>query len=64
MTQQQTKFIRIDVARCPKCGPKRAFRYKGRDYDLPVTVDMAVAERTPWRCLCGGKIDLQVEIVE
>lgn len=59
------KFVRIDEARCPNCGPKGAFRFKGREYPLPVTLDMAVVEQTPWRCGdCRNKIDLQVEVVE
>ena len=56
-------FVRIDRARCQKCGPKRALRVRGLDHNLPVTVDMEIAERTPWKCECGAKIDLEVEVV-
>lgn len=57
-------FVRIDEARCKKCGPKRALRVNGREYDLPVTTDAVIVERTPWRCECGQKIALEVEMVE
>ena len=64
----ETKFVRIDEARCKRCGPKRAVRVKLGERiiqrDLPATMDMAVVERTPWRCECGQKIDLEVEVVE
>ena len=42
-------------------------KLKGRvsEYELPVTMDMAVIERTPWRCgTCGGNILLEVSEVE
>ena len=66
MVQQRTRFVRIDAAHCPRCGNyKRALRVNGQEYDLPVTMDMAVVERTPWRCgKCRGKIRLDVEVVE
>ena len=61
----RTKFIRIDRARCPRCGDKGALKVRGQEYNLPVTVDMAIAERTPWLCGdCRRKIDLTVEEVE
>jgi hypothetical protein len=59
-----TKFIRIDEANCPRCGPKGAMVVKGHRYAMPVTMDMAVVERTPWKCECGEKIKLEVEVVE
>lgn len=63
-----TKFIRIDRAYCRKCGDKCALRVKQGlrtiERDLPVTVDAEVAEHTPWRCECGQKIELDVEMVE
>lgn len=60
-----TQFIRIDRARCKGCGDKRALKIRGREYDLPIIVDMRAAERTPWRCGdCRGKIDLDVVMVE
>jgi len=63
MTAPKT-FVRIDEARCPNCGPKRAFRHRGREYDLPITMDAVVVERSPWKCECGKKIQLEVEMVE
>lgn len=66
MTTRQ--FVRIDRAHCKNCGDKRALRVKQGvrviERDLPVTIDAGVVEHTPWRCQCGGKISLDVEIVE
>ena len=64
------RYVRIDAARCKRCGgkPRLRIRQNGRvrEYELPVTMDMAVVERTPWLCgTCGGKIILDVsEVVE
>ena len=68
MTRAPTKFVRIDRAHCKKCGDKRAMRVQQGlrvvERDLPVTVDADIVERTPWRCICGGRISLDVEVVE
>ena len=63
-----TKFVRIDRARCRNCGDKRALRVRQGlrivQRDIPVTVDAAVVERTPWRCECGRQVELDIEVVE
>lgn len=58
------QFVRIDRARCKRCGDKDALRIRGRDYPLPVTLDMDVVERTPWRCGCRQPVTLEVEVVQ
>lgn len=63
-----TQFVRIDRAYCKNCGDKRALRVKQGlrviERDIPVTLDAAVVERTPWRCQCGKQVELDVVIVE
>ena len=67
-TETQKQFVRIDRAYCKNCGDKRALRVKQGvrviERDIPVTVDAAVVERTPWKCECGKQIQLDVEVVE
>ncbi len=65
MMQAPPKFLRILEARCPGCGPKESLLYRGRRYELPIIVDMARAEHTPWRCGdCRQRITLEAEEVE
>lgn len=71
------KFVRIDAAHCPSCGPKTDFLLKtsrhpeGQRYPLPVTLKAEVVERSPW--ICGDcqarydvrrRLELDVEVVE
>ena len=72
MTTAPTHFVRIDRAHCKNCGDKRALRVnvgsvhmpKIIERDIPVTLDAAVVERTPWRCQCGLQVSLDIEVVE
>ena len=69
MIQPIKRFVRIGAARCNRCGGKPRMRIRRGErvnkYELPVTMDMAVVERTPWKCgTCGGKILLDVSEVE
>ena len=65
MMQAPPKFIRIIEARCKGCGPKGALYYRGDRYELPIIVDMEIAENRPWRCGdCRQKITLDVEEVD
>ena len=59
-----TKFVRIDRATCRNCGDKGALVVKGRPYPLPVTLDAAIVEATPWVCQCRRKVDLDLTMVE
>ena len=58
------KFIRIDRASCKRCGDKAALVVRGRAYPLPVTLDAAIVEATPWVCACRRKVQLDVVMVE
>lgn len=68
MTTGQTTFVRIDRAYCKNCGDKRALRVKQGlrviERDIPVTLDAAVVERTPWKCQCGKQVSLDIVVVE
>ena len=64
-----TVFVRIDAARCARCGPKSDFLLRsrahpeGRRYPLPVTLDAAVIERTPWVCAdCQARYGVRRQI--
>ena len=58
------KFVRIDRAVCKHCGEKPALVVGGRRYPLPVTMDAAIVEATPWVCACRRAVTLDVEMVE
>lgn len=64
LPRQPRRFVRIDAARCPTCGPKGDFLLRGRRYPLPVTVDADVVERTPWICGdCKVRFDVRRKLV-
>ena len=65
------RYVRIDEARCPRCGPKAALLANGKRYELPIQMSAAVVERAPW--VCGDcvrrydvrrKLELTVEVIE